>query len=292
VIRVAPGVYTEATGIALEDYVNIEGSGQGITTLTATSAATQATTVRATGTLHAEIRDLTISNTGGGSTAIALAVTNTVPAGGLRISDTTLTATGAASTRGVTISNSSPTVAAVTASATSTTGAGYAMGIEVAAGSAPTIRDTVITAASSGLVTGQFGLRIDSSSASTDNVTANAVGINSAQAISLSGATGVIRNVTANSAWAGVGIYASTVTLENVTTTATTVLGVYVVIGPASVVNVVGSDIAGTNSSVLIGAIGSTVTVTNSVLRTPEDALVSCTFTVDGAGVALNATCD
>lgn len=64
VIRVAPGVYTEPTGIALEDYVDIEGSGQTVTTITATSTATQSTTVRATGTLHAEIREPRPSATG------------------------------------------------------------------------------------------------------------------------------------------------------------------------------------------------------------------------------------
>jgi hypothetical protein len=72
VVKVAPGTYTESGGIALKDYVDIEGSGQDTTVITCAcgNAASpafggQSATLRATGpNLHSEVRQITIKNTG------------------------------------------------------------------------------------------------------------------------------------------------------------------------------------------------------------------------------------
>ena len=73
-VRVAPGVYTET--VTMKPYVDIEGSGEGITTIvwTGGSASTSdATTITAadasasatlTGTTHAELRSLTVKSVG------------------------------------------------------------------------------------------------------------------------------------------------------------------------------------------------------------------------------------
>ena len=79
VIKIAPGVYTETATVALKDYVDVEGSGQGVTTIECACSSNEtapkkhlAAVVQAgaqdglTGVgVIAEIRHLTISNTGG-----------------------------------------------------------------------------------------------------------------------------------------------------------------------------------------------------------------------------------
>src|SRR5438132_3996437 len=62
VIRVAPGAYTET--VTMKPYVDIEGSGELTTKISFTgSASTSAGTV--TGADNAELRSLTVENTGG-----------------------------------------------------------------------------------------------------------------------------------------------------------------------------------------------------------------------------------
>jgi len=71
-IKIAPGVYTEKSSTTLKNYVDIEGSGEGITTLTcdcATNSASPLSTVLfvAGADQHIEVRNLTVANTGGGN---------------------------------------------------------------------------------------------------------------------------------------------------------------------------------------------------------------------------------
>ena len=94
-IKIAPGTYLEPAGMVLKNYVDIEGSGQTNTIITAGSSAVSNTTVRGVaGALNGEIRNLTITNTGGGGSAVGLWLTGITPAGGFRVSSVTVTASG------------------------------------------------------------------------------------------------------------------------------------------------------------------------------------------------------
>jgi hypothetical protein len=71
VIKIAPGIYTETAPVVLKDYVDVEGSGQDITTINCACSKNNfdasAAAVSAVGAITAEIRHLTINNTGGGN---------------------------------------------------------------------------------------------------------------------------------------------------------------------------------------------------------------------------------
>ena len=123
-VRVAPGSYLEPAGIVLKDYVDIEGSGQGQTTIMATSSAAQSTTVAVAGSVHAEVRNLTITNTGGGSTSAGLRITNVSTGQALRVRDVTVTASGASGDNiGIYVEGSAPAISDVVVSATGGTNA-------------------------------------------------------------------------------------------------------------------------------------------------------------------------
>ena len=64
-IRIDPGVYVEPQGVTLKNYVDIVGSGAGRTTISSPQLDDQSGTVTATGVVNAEVRALTIKNTGG-----------------------------------------------------------------------------------------------------------------------------------------------------------------------------------------------------------------------------------
>ncbi len=68
VIKIAPGKYTENSNVAMKNYVDVEGSGQGITTIECACSSNgfgaSAAVISATA-ITAEIRHLTINNTGG-----------------------------------------------------------------------------------------------------------------------------------------------------------------------------------------------------------------------------------
>lgn len=68
VVRIAPGVYVETSPVALKSHVDIEGSGQGITTITCECGGGGNDGMSATlaaGDIATEIRHLTVTNSGG-----------------------------------------------------------------------------------------------------------------------------------------------------------------------------------------------------------------------------------
>ncbi len=76
-IRIAPGVYIESGGIDLKDYVDIEGSGRDTTTLLCGDCGSETVPIvdgssavmrASVGTLHSEVRNLTVSIVAGGAT--------------------------------------------------------------------------------------------------------------------------------------------------------------------------------------------------------------------------------
>jgi hypothetical protein len=119
VVRIAPGVYTETATVALKTYVDVEGSGQGVTTITCECASASwgasSATVSA-GDIAAEIRHLTIENTGGGDYSFGVYTNGSSPS--VSMMNVTATATGGTSNYGVHNSVSSPSMTNVTATAT------------------------------------------------------------------------------------------------------------------------------------------------------------------------------
>jgi len=113
VIRIAPGVYTETSPVALKNNVDVEGSGQGTTTITCacggdsyngSSAAVSA------GAITAEIRHLTINNTGpSGSDSFGVYTTG-VTNGSFSMDNVTATSTGGTFNYGVSNFSSSPSI--------------------------------------------------------------------------------------------------------------------------------------------------------------------------------------
>lgn len=250
VIHLAPGTYVEPNGIDLKDNVDIAGSGEGVTTITSPYTASENTTVRApAGVLRAELRDLTISNTGSpGFASVAIRVTSVTPAAGLRISNVTAAADGGLDAYGTYIYESSPTISFLTSTAVGTYRAqGFMLeggsptvnhlvahgeapdssyGMINTAGSTPTMTD--VTATSTGPLN-NYGAAIYASSPTLRRVTARATGGVDAvsRAIYLEGSTDVVLadiEATATTqalgtAW-GVHITGSTATLRDVTVSA------------------------------------------------------------------------
>jgi len=145
VVRIAPGEYTETATVALKTYVDVEGSGQGVTTITCACAGADYDASSATvsaGDIVAEIRHLTINNTGGDTRSYGV-YTEDVVDGSVSMSDVTATATGA-STYNASVVNydSSPSMTNVTATAT---GGTDNRGVYNYSSSSPSIRNSSIT---------------------------------------------------------------------------------------------------------------------------------------------------
>jgi hypothetical protein len=131
-IRVAPGIYEET--ITLESFVDIEGSGEGVTVLRGPGSEFFDGTIHSSGAITAEVRLMTIESISTKSKAIGISVSNggtsltlthvTVYATGgtgdtyaisnfsssPNLSNVTLKAVGGTNTRGIFNSNSSPTL--------------------------------------------------------------------------------------------------------------------------------------------------------------------------------------
>ncbi len=110
-MHVEPGVYDlGARALEMKPYVDLEGSGEGMTTVTSSVETGYGTVV---GSDNAELRFLTIQNSGGGTLAIALSGDSVSP----RLTRVTLTATGATVNFAFRFSNGLPALSQVTASA-------------------------------------------------------------------------------------------------------------------------------------------------------------------------------
>ena len=173
-IKIAPGTYLEPAGIVLKNYVDIEGSGQTNTIITAGSSAVSNTTVRGVaGALNGEIRNLTITNTGGGGLAVGLWLTGITPAGGFRVSSVTVTASGStARDVGTRLVSSSPTITNLTTTATATGGSGAYANWNSSA-SSPTMTNVAATATAN---SDSHGVYNEDSSPAMNNLTATATG--------------------------------------------------------------------------------------------------------------------
>ena len=179
-VWVAPGVYTET--VTMKPYVDIEGAGELLTTISYTGSAS-GNTGTVVGANDAELRFLAVRNTGGNTRAIAIYNNGASPrhthvtasaSGGTTnygvlnsssssptMNDVTASASGGTTNYGVRNDSSSPTMNNVTASAS---GGATNTGVHNYSSSAPTIRDSTISASGG---TNSFGVSNDSSSSPT-----------------------------------------------------------------------------------------------------------------------------
>ncbi len=192
-IWIAPGTYTET--ITLKEYVDIEGAGELATRITSAGSASD-NTGTVVGANNAELRFLTVENTGNASFAIAVYNSSAAP----RLTHLTINASGAsANTYGVYNTSASPTMAQMTIGArggSAATGvlnsnssspamtdlsiiasaATYNYGVRNYVTSSPVMMNITVTATSVG-ATYNYGVRNETSSAPTMiNVIANVFG--------------------------------------------------------------------------------------------------------------------
>ena len=171
VVRIAPGVYTETATVALKTYVDVEGSGQGVTTITCACGgfAASSATVSA-GDIVAEIRHLTIENTGGDAYSFGVDTSDVVD-GSVSMLHVTATASGGGSSNyGVNNYLSSPSMLHVTATAT---GGVTSYGVYNES-SSPSMMNVTATGTGG---TNNYGVyNRSSSSSSMNNVTATGTG--------------------------------------------------------------------------------------------------------------------
>ncbi|MEP7224759.1 MAG: hypothetical protein ABI783_07370 [Actinomycetota bacterium] len=119
-VKIEPGVYhLGAASLPMKPYVDVEGSGEGVTTLTSTVSSGYGTVV---GADHSELRFLTVTNTGSGQQSVALYADSTSP----RFLHVTALASGGSENYGIHLSNGSPVLLNVTASAS---GGGQSFGV-------------------------------------------------------------------------------------------------------------------------------------------------------------------
>ena len=133
-VYVAPGTYTET--VTMKPFVDIEGAGELATKITQVGNVSGAPTL--SGASNAELRFLTVENTGGFDFAIAI---RNVSAS-LRLTHVTAIALNGADTEAIRNVSSSPKLEDVTATATSA-GGNYAM---YNSDSSPTVNNSVIAA--------------------------------------------------------------------------------------------------------------------------------------------------
>ena len=111
-VKVEPGIYDlQANSVFMRPYVDIEGSGEGITTITSALGTGSGTVV---GANNSELRYLTVKNTGEANQQVVAIFTETTSP---RLSHVTAIASGGSENYGVHTSNGNPVLSYVTASA-------------------------------------------------------------------------------------------------------------------------------------------------------------------------------
>jgi len=259
-VYIAPGVYTEQ--VTMKPYVDIEGAGELTTKITYTGSASP-TTGTVVGTDSAELRFLTVENTGGAAYAVAIYNNGASP----RLTHITASASGG-NTFNSGVYNydfSSPTMTNVTASAS---GGTNSHGVYNDGSSSPTM--TNVTASASGGTFNSGVYNYSSSSPTMTNVTASASGGTYSYGVYNYSSSPTMTNVTASASGGtysyGVYNYASSPTMTNVTASAsggTYSYGVYNYALSPTMTNVTASASGGTNSYGVYNDDFSSPTMTN-----------------------------
>jgi hypothetical protein len=196
-VYVAPGVYTET--VTMKQYVDIEGAGELTTRITQAGSASN-TTGTLLGANNAELRFLTVVNTGGNAYATAIFNNGTAP----RLTHITASAAGGEYNYGVyNYTSSAPMMTNVTASAS---GGTWTYGVRNYFSSATM---TNITSSASG-GTNNFGVYNISSSPTMTNVTASASGGASNYGVENDNSSPTMMNVTTSASggtYDNIGVY-------------------------------------------------------------------------------------
>jgi hypothetical protein len=171
-LKIMPGRYTVTSAVVMQPYVDIEGSGEKVTKITAAliSATNPPSVATVMGANNAALRFLTVENTGTGISTAAILNTSASPS----VIHVTATASGGASVNYGFFNNNSSAPKMTNVTATASGGTIDAAGVYNTGSSSPMM--TNVTATASG-ATNTYGVHNDASSSPTmTNVTANASG--------------------------------------------------------------------------------------------------------------------
>jgi hypothetical protein len=169
-LKIMPGVYTVASSVVMQPYIDIEGSGENITIIQGSIDSPTAGVVH--GASNAEIRLLTVKNTGGGTNGTAIYNTSASP----KITNVTATALGGTNgSIGVYNNASSPIMTNVTASASGGSGNNLAV---ANLSSSPVMTNVTATASGGSTARGVYNNSITATSINVTmtNVVATASG--------------------------------------------------------------------------------------------------------------------
>ncbi len=195
-VRIMPGVYDmRNNALTMEPYVDIEGSGENITTITSahSSGTSDAASATVVGADNAEIRFLTVANRGGSTYSLAFHNHSASP----KITNVTIAASGGTNNRGVNnLSSSSPIMTNVTATVSGGT-TNYGLYNTL---SSPTMSN--VTAKASGGTNTNGGVYNGTSFPIMTNVTATASGGANAYGVRNYGSSPFMTNVTASASGA------------------------------------------------------------------------------------------
>ena len=269
VIRIAPGIYIETSPVALKSFVDVEGSGQGTTTIECACSSDDwdaSAAVMSATAITAEIRHLTINNTGGGNDVSFGLYTNSVTNGSFSMDNVTATATGGSHFNyGVHNVSSSFSMNNVTATGTGGSNSGGVYNQS----SSPSMNNVSATATGG---TDNRGVLNSSSSPSMNNVTAKATGGTDSYGVSNElGSSPTMTNVTATATGGttrsyGVHNFLSSPTMNNVTAKATGTeesVGVNNNGASPTMTNVIATATGGTDNRG-VSASGGSLTIRNS----------------------------
>jgi hypothetical protein len=265
-VKIEPGTYDlEANSVFMRPFVDIEGSGEGITTITAALGTGSGTVVTAS---NSELRYVTVKNTGEPNQQVVAIFTETTSP---RLSHVTAIASGGLENYGVHTSNGNPVLSYVSASAS---GGGQSFGL-ANYNSVMTVLNSTFTAA-------------------------DAAGFNAGYVTTFGGTNKITSStITASGGAIAIGMraYNGTHTLANTTVSATgtgETTGVY--IGQKSstpTMNILQSRISGGTHSIY--SIGGPLKVGASQLAGPAGIFnigtMICANSFDGAYQPLGADC-
>jgi hypothetical protein len=320
-IKIGPGVYDlGATSLQMKEYVDIEGSGEKTTKITGavTSASLPPTNGTVYGASNAELRFITVENTGGGGYSVAL-LNSSVPSpsilhvtasatGGTScnygvynyystspvMTNVTASGTGGTNSYGVYNNSSSPVMTNVTASGTGGTSGNY--GVYNYYSPSPVMMNVTATASGG---TSTYGVRNNISSPVMTNVTTSGTGGTSGNyGVYTYSSSPVMTNVTASATGGtnnrGVLNDSSSAVMTNVTASASGGTTSYGVLNNSSgTVKINHSVVKGTTNTISNGS-GVTTRVGNTQLDggpISNSGTLTCVGAYDGNYAPLNASC-
>lgn len=165
-LKILPGTYNVgAATVQMQNYIDIEGSGENVTVITGNVDSATAGTVN--GAANSELRFVTVKNTGGGIYAMAVYNTGT----SVKVTNVTAAASGATWNYGIYNASSTPKLFNVTATASGGTGS-YA----VMNGNSSTVSMVNVTATAAGASGSNVGVYNHTASATMMGVMASGSG--------------------------------------------------------------------------------------------------------------------